>query len=260
MKKRIVALSLMLACSSIGSVFAALPSTLRIGTDPTYPPFESKNANGQIVGFDIDLTNAICARIHTKCVYVEGDFDGLIPSLKANKIDTIISALSITPQREQQIDFSEKLYAANARLVAVKGSPLQPTLTSLKGKTIGVQQGTTQETYANKYWRPKGVNVVSYANQDQVYQDLNAGRIDAAFQDEVQAGEGFLKSPVGKGYAFAGPAVKDDTIFGVGTGMGMRKGDTELKNAVDKAFDSIRKDGTYDKLAKKYFNFNVYGD
>ncbi len=260
MKKRVLALSLMLAFSGVGSVFAAIPKTLRIGTDPTYPPFESKNPNGQIVGFDIDLTKEICKRIDTKCTFVEGDFDGLIPSLKANKIDAIISALSITPKREQEIAFSDKLYAANARLVAVKGSPLLPTVESLKGKNIGVQQGTTQETYANQYWRPKGITVTSYANQDQVYQDLNAGRIDAAFQDEVQAGEGFLKSPVGKQYAFAGPAVKDDKIFGVGTGMGLRKNDTELKAAVDKAFASMRKDGTYEKLAKKYFEFNVYGD
>ncbi|SUB15744.1 Lysine-arginine-ornithine-binding periplasmic protein precursor [Pantoea agglomerans] len=97
-------------------------------------------------------------------------------------------------------------------------------------------------------------------NQDLVYQDLNAGRIDAAFQDEVQASEGFLKQPVGKNYAFAGPAVKDDKIFGVGTGMGLRKDDSELKAAIDKAFADMRKDGTYDKIAKKYFDFNVYGD
>ncbi len=260
MKKRVLALSLMLAISSVGSVFAAIPKTLRIGTDPTYPPFESKDSSGKLVGFDIDLTNEICARIHTKCTYVEGDFDGLIPSLQANKIDAIISSLSITEKREKQIAFSEKLYAANSRLVAVKGSTLQPTVASLKGKSIGVEQGTTQETYANEYWRPQGVNVVSYSGQDQVYQDLHAGRIDAAFQDEVQAGEGFLKSPVGNAYAFAGPAVKDEKIFGVGTGMGMRKSDTDLKAAVDKAFESMRKDGTYDKLAKKYFDFNVYGD
>jgi histidine transport system substrate-binding protein len=239
MKKRVLALSLMLAMSGAASVFAAVPQSLRIGTDPTYPPFESKNAQGQLVGFDIDLANEICKRIKTKCTYVESDFDALIPSLKAKKIDAIISSLSITEKRQEEIAFSEKLYAANARLVAPKGSKLQPTIESLKGKNIGLLQGTTQ---------------------DLVYQDLNAGRIDAAFQDEVQASEGFLKQPVGKNYAFAGPAVKDDKIFGVGTGMGLRKDDADLKAAIDKAFNDMRKDGTYDKIAKKYFDFNVYGD
>lgn len=259
MKKQVLALSLLLAISAIGSASAAVPKSLRIGTDPTYAPFESKNAQGQLVGFDIDLANEICKRIEAKCTYVESDFDALIPSLKAKKIDAIISSLSITEKRQQEIAFSEKLYAANARLIAPKGSTLQPTLESLKGKNIGLLQGTTQETYANENWRPKGVTVTPYANQDLVYQDLTAGRIDAAFQDEVAASEGFLKQPVGKDYIFAGPAVKDEKIFGVGTGMGLRKDDTDLKAAIDKAFAEIRKDGTYDKLAKKYFDFDVYG-
>ncbi|KOC92038.1 histidine ABC transporter substrate-binding protein HisJ [Winslowiella iniecta] len=259
MKKQVLALSLVLAFSSASSAFAAVPKNLRIGTDPTYAPFESKNAQGQLVGFDIDLANEICKRIEAKCSYVESDFDALIPSLKAKKIDAIISSLSITEKRQQEIAFSEKLYAANSRLIATKGSPIQPTIESLKGKNIGLLQGTTQETYANQNWRPKGITVTPYANQDLVYQDLTAGRIDAAFQDEVAASEGFLKQPVGKDYQFAGPAVKDDAIFGVGTGMGLRKDDTDLKAAIDKAFAEMRADGTYDKLAKKYFDFDVYG-
>ncbi|MEQ4530443.1 MAG: lysine/arginine/ornithine ABC transporter substrate-binding protein [Mixta sp.] len=258
MKKRVLALSLLLAFAGVAG--AAVPKTLRIGNDPTYPPFESKNAQGELVGFDIDLANEICKRIEASCSYVESDFDALIPSLKAKKIDFIISSLSITEKRQQEIAFSDKLYAANARLVAPKGSKLEPTPESLKGKNIGLLQGTTQETYANQYWRPKGVTVTPYANQDLVYQDLTAGRIDAAFQDEVQASEGFLKQPVGKDYGFAGPAVKDDKIFGVGTGIGLRKEDNELKEAINKAFADMRKDGTYDKIAKKYFDFNVYGD
>lgn len=260
MKKQVLALSLLLAISSAGSAFAAGPKTLRIGTDPTYAPFEMKNAQGQLIGFDIDLATEICKRMETKCTFVESDFDALIPSLKAKKIDAVISSLSITDKRKQEIAFSEKLYAADSRLIALKGSKIEPTLESLKGKNIGLLQGTTQETYANDYWRPKGVTITPYANQDLVYQDLTAGRIDAAFQDEVAASEGFLKQPAGKDYAFAGPSVKDDKIFGVGTGIGMRKDDPELKAAIDSAFNEIRKDGTYDKLAKKYFDFNVYGD
>jgi len=260
MKKQVLALSLLLAISTAGSAFAAGPKTLRIGTDPTYAPFEMKNAQGQLIGFDIDLATEICKRMETKCTFVESDFDALIPSLKAKKVDAVISSLSITDKRKQEIAFSEKLYAADSRLIAPKGSKIEPTLEALKGKNIGLLQGTTQETYANDYWRPKGVTVTPYANQDLVYQDLTAGRIDAAFQDEVAASEGFLKQPAGKDYAFAGPSVKDDKIFGIGTGIGMRKDDTELKAAIDKAFNEMRKDGTYDKLAKKYFDFNVYGD
>ncbi|WP_168400850.1 lysine/arginine/ornithine ABC transporter substrate-binding protein [Erwinia amylovora] len=259
MKKQVLALSLLMAITAAGNAFAAGPKTLRIGTDPTYAPFEMKNAQGQLTGFDIDLANEICQRMETKCTFVESDFDALIPSLIAKKVDAIISSLSITAKRQQEIAFSAKLYAANSRLIAPKGSKIQPTLASLKGKTIGLLQGTTQETYANQNWRPQGVTVTPYANQDLVYQDLTAGRIDAAFQDEVAASEGFLKQPVGKDYAFAGPAIKDEKIFGVGTGIGLSKDNPALKAAIDKAFDDMRKDGTYARLAKKYFDFDVYG-
>ena len=76
----------------------------------------------------------------------------------------------------------------------------------------------------------------------------------------MAASEGFLKQPIGKDYQFGGPSIKDEKLFGVGTGMGLRKDDTELLNALNKAFAEMRADGTYDKLAKKYFGFNVYGE
>lgn len=258
MKRSILALSLLLGLSS--SAFAALSHEVRIGTDPTYAPFSSKNAQGELVGFDIDLGNEMCKRMQVKCTWVSSDFDALIPSLKAKKIDAIISSLSITEKREQEIAFSKKLYAADSRLIAAKGSPIQPTLAALKGKHVGVLQGSTQEAYANERWHNQGVDVVAYQNQDLIYSDLAAGRLDAALQDEVAASEGFLKQPGGKDFAFAGPSIKDKKYFGDGTGVGMRKEDGELKAAFDKALDGLRKDGSYDKYAKKYFAFNVYGD
>ena len=163
--------------------------------------------------------------------------------------------LDLAPQR-----LEDAILQRITRLIAAKGSPIQPTIDSLKGKHVGVLQGSTQEGFANANWREKGVDVVAYQNQDLIYSDLAAGRLDAAFQDEVAASEGFLKQPAGKEYAFAGPSVKDKKYFGDGTGIGLRKDDTELKAAFDKAFNELRKDGTYDKLAKKYFDFNVYGD
>ncbi|CBA32484.1 lysine/arginine/ornithine ABC transporter substrate-binding protein ArgT [Cronobacter turicensis] len=260
MKKKVLAFSLLLGLSTSASVFAALPQTVRIGTDATYAPFSSKDAKGDFVGFDIDLGNEMCKRIQVKCTWVGSDFDSLIPSLKAKKIDAIISSLSITEKRQKEIAFSDKLYAADSRLIAAKGATIQPTIESLKGKHVGVLQGSTQEAYANEKWRGKGVDVVAYQNQDLIYSDLSAGRLDAALQDEVAASEGFLKQPAGKEYAFAGPSVKDKNYFGDGTGVGLRKDDAELKAAFDKALGEIRKDGTYDKMAKKYFDFNVYGD
>ncbi len=259
MKKLLAALTVaLLATVSIGA-HAKDWSTIRFGVDASYPPFESKGANGQLVGFDIDLGNEICRRLHAKCVWVENDFDGMIPALKAKKFDGVLSSMSMTPQREEQIAFSDKLFNTPTRLVTKKGSGLLPTAASLKGKTVGVEQGTIQETYAKTYWEPKGVKVVSYQNQDQVYTDLLSGRLDASLQDAVEADLGFLKTPRGTGYAFAGPELVDPKILGNGAGIGLRKEDTDLKAKIDGAISSMIKDGTYKKIEKKYFDFDVYG-
>jgi lysine/arginine/ornithine transport system substrate-binding protein len=212
------------------------------------------------VGFDIDLGNEICKRLNAKCVWVESDFDGLIPALKARKFDGILSSMSMTPQRAEQVAFSSKLFNTPTKLVAKKGSTILPTPESLKGKTIGVEQGTIQEAYAKAHWAVAGANVVSYQNQDQVYSDLMSGRLDGALQDAVQAEIGFLKTPRGAGYAFVGGNLDDPKTLGNGAGIGMRKEDTDLVKKVDGAIASMIKDGTYKKIETKYFAFDVYGE
>lgn len=231
---------------------------IRFGTDATYAPFESKAPDGKLVGFDIDLGNAICAHLHAKCVWVENDFDGMIPALKAKKFDGVLSSMNVTEKRMQQIAFSSKLYNAPSRLIAKKGSGLMPTPESLKGKHIGVDQGSVHEAYARKYWEPAGATVVTYQNQEQLYLDLIAGRLDAALQHAIQADEGFLKVARGHDFAFAGPALNDPKTLGTGSAVGLRKEDTDLKQAIDQAIAAMLKDGSYKKIEQKYFAFDVY--
>ncbi|MBN3814154.1 ABC transporter substrate-binding protein [Paraburkholderia sp. Ac-20347] len=255
MKKLLAALSVALLAVSAGAAQAKDWTTVRFGVDASYAPFESKAPDGKLVGFDIDLGNEICKRMNAKCVWVEQDFDGMIPGLKAKKFDGVLSSMTITPQREEQIAFSAKLFNTPTRLVAKKGTSFQPTADSLKGKSVGVEQGTIQETYAKENWAPKGVNVVPYQNQDQVYADLISGRLDAALQDEVQADLGFLKTPRGAGFQFAGKEIPTGAAA-----IGLRKEDTDLKAKIDKAIAEMIKDGTYKKIEAKYFDFDVYGN
>jgi histidine transport system substrate-binding protein len=255
MKK--LALCVALAVMATGAM-AKEWKTVRIGVDASYPSFESKAANGQVVGFSVDLTRALCAKMNVRCVWVEQDFDGMIPALKGKKFDAIVSSMTVTDKRRTQIDFSDKLFDAPARMVTKAGSPLLPTAQSLKGRHVGVEQGTTQEAYAKAYWEPNGVTVVSYQNQDQVYADLTSGRLDAALQDEVQADAGFLKTPRGKGFAWAGPEVKDPKTIGDGTAVGLRKSDTDLKAMFNQALAQAHQDGTFQRLEKQYFDFDIY--
>jgi len=255
MKKTCFALSTVLLVAS----FAASAADIRFGVDASYPPFEFKAQNGSLAGFDIDLGNEICKRVHAHCVWVENDFDGLIPALKAKKFDGILSSMSMTDLRKKEIAFSDKLFNTPTRMVAKKGSGLLPTAASLAGKRVGVEQGTIQETYAKAYWAPKGVDVVSYKDQNVVQSDLAAGRLDATLQDAVEASEGFLKKPEGKDFAFAGQNLVDSKTLGDGAGIGLRKEDTVLRAQINKAIAAMLKDGTYAKIEKKYFTFDVYG-
>ncbi|MBV8467981.1 MAG: ABC transporter substrate-binding protein [Burkholderiales bacterium] len=249
-----------IAMALSAAALAADFKEIRFGVDASYPPFESKAPDGKVVGFDVDLGNEICRRLNARCVWIENDFDGLIPALKAKKFDGILSSLSMTDKRLQEIDFTNKVFKVPSRLIARANSNLQPTPQSLHGKRVGVEQGTTQEDYAKAKWAPTGVEIVSYQNQDQVVADLMSGRLDASFQDAIEANEGFLKKPQGKGFAYAGPEVLDKKYLGEGAGIGVRKADKPLKEAINKALADIHKDGTYDKLQKKYFDFDIYGN
>nr|WP_230957923.1 ABC transporter substrate-binding protein [Burkholderia diffusa] len=242
------------------AVLAGSPQVIRFGVDPSFPPFESKAPDGSLVGFDIDLGKAICADLHTKCEWVEQNFDGMIPGLKARKFDAVLSAMVATPARREQIDFTNRLYAGPSRLVARAGANLQPTADSLRGKRIGVEQGTSQETFARQEWAPAGAQILPYQDQQQVYADLMNGRLDATFQPVVQADLGFLKTPRGKGFAFAGAEVKDRRVSGDGVAIGIRKNDHELASKINQAISNIRKSGEYDRIDRKYFDFDIYGE
>lgn len=254
--KKIVLATVLAVLSSVA--MARDLTEIRFGVDPTFAPFESKAPDGSLVGFDIDLGNAICAQLKAKCVWVETSFDSIIPALRAKKFDGIMSALSINDKRKEQIDFSDRLYNSPTKLIVKKGSDLDATVESLKGKRVGVTQGTTQEAYMKAAWAPGGVVIRSYQTQDLVYQDLMSGRLDATLTDAPVADIGFIQTPQGAGYTFSKTEVKDEKILGEGIAIGLRKGDDELKTAVDGALKALHENGTYKQLADRYFSFDIY--
>lgn len=255
MKK--VSLLVLMVMASCKAFAAPVPAELKLGIDPTFPPFESKTPQGQIVGFDVDLGKAICQKMQVKCVFVENSFDGLIPALKAKKFDAILSSLSINEERKKSIAFSSALFTTPVYLVTAKNSGLSATPEALKGKRVGVQQGSVFESYANQYWRAKGVEVVSYGSPDEIYADLALGRLDASLDDAASATASFLDKPQGANFQLNGKEVYDKVLFGNGTGLGLRKGDEPLKAAIDKAIGEVKADGTFARLNKEYFKFDV---
>lgn len=248
-KSRVVMLATLALCCS--SALAA-GQTLRVGADLTYPPFQYRDVNGKPTGFEIDITNAVCKAIAVKCEYVVSSFDAEIPSLMAKKVD-FISPLGATIKRKKSIDFSDFIYHVPSQLVARKGSDLQPTPESLRGKNIAVQQGSIQEMYANKYWAPAGVEIKTYPDQDVIYQDLAAGRLDGALSPAVAVAFGFLQKPEGKEFALTGPEVRDDVLFSIGSAYGVRKGDEKTQKMLNEGLAKIMADGTWQKIKQHYF-------
>ena len=252
-------LSLLAAAFALtaGTAFAQSPDTLRFGIEAAYPPFESKTASGTLVGFDVDVGNAVCAKMKMKCVWVENAFDGLIPALQARKFDVINSAMNITQKRKESIAFTRPIYVVPIVMITKRGSGLLPDTKKLQGKHVGVLQGSSQEDFLKKHWANAGVDVVSYQDQDQVYSDLVAGRLDAAVQEAQTAQDGFLDKPNGNGYEIVGEPLKDPSTLGEGTGFGLRKSDTALLAKVNAALDALKQDGTLSKLSQKYFKRDI---
>jgi len=240
-----------------GAACAQSSDTLRFGIEAAYPPFESKTASGQLEGFDVDVGNAVCAKMKVKCVWVENSFDGLIPALQARKFDVINSAMNITAKRKESIAFTPPIYVVPIVMIAKRGSNLLPDVKTLQGKRVGVLQGSSQEDFLKKHWANAGVQIVSYQDQDQVYADLAAGRLDAAVQEAQTAHDGFLSKPAGAGFDMVGEPLKDPATLGEGTGFGLRKGDKALQAKVDAALAELKKDGTLTALSQKYFKRDI---
>lgn len=237
---------------------AASPAmALNICVEGAYPPFSETAADGSIVGFDIDIANALCAEMGESCEMVKVDWDGIIPALLEKKCDAIVASMSITEERKQVIDFSEKYYNTPARFVAAKENDLTFTPEGLSGKIVGVQRGTIHQAFMEGEFPDTDLQL--YGTQDELTLDLTAGRVDAAMADTVPLDLGFLKRPEGADYAFFGEAYSMPQYHGEGMGIGVRKEDTELRDKLSATIEAIRANGTYDELVGKYFDFDIYG-
>ena len=259
MKKLVAVAAMALAFGVSGAALAtAEPLKIGVAAEP-YPPFTSPDASGKWVGWEIEFVDAVCAEAKLECAITPVSWDGIIPSLTTKKIDVIASSMSITEERKKTIDFSDKYYNSLPGVIGPKDAKFEPTPEGLAGKTLGVQVATIHQVYANKYFAPAGATIKEYQTQDEANNDLAAGRIDAVQADSVAMLE-FLKSEQGAACCDMKGMVKDDPeVLGLGVGVGLRKGETELKDKINAAIKAIRENGTYDTFSKKYFDFDIYG-
>jgi lysine-arginine-ornithine-binding protein len=239
-------------------LFPGGPGQLRIATEGAYPPFNAIDKDGKLIGFDVDIANALCERMNMICTIEAQAWDGIIPGLLDRKYDAIIASMAITERRKEQVSFTDKYYSTSARFAAHKNAKLEISDAGLAGKRVGVQRATVYEAYLRARF-PDAVPVL-YDTQENADDDLAAGKIDLVLADWVQLSQDFLKSDEGKDYEFAGPPQSDPSILGEGAGIAVRKDDPQLQAAFNQALKEIRAEGIYKRLNDKYFDFDIYGD
>jgi arginine/ornithine transport system substrate-binding protein len=235
-------------------LMASAGDTLRIGIDPTLPPFVSMNKSNHPEGFDIDIALAMCEELKTVCEFVPMGWDGLIPALQTKKIDTIISSMSITEPRLKVINFTRSYYKTNSQLFMREG------LTSPVGHTIGVLRGSTDENYARDVLQPQGVKVIAYTSQQEAFLDAANTRLDGVLGPQIEVDYGFIKRPEGKGFAPVGQPIVAPEYYGPGVGMAVRKADTKQLEDMNRAIETIHSNGLYQKINKKHFEFDIWGE
>ncbi|CBY87401.1 lysine/arginine/ornithine ABC transporter substrate-binding protein [Haemophilus influenzae] len=226
----------------LGASVAASAQELTFAMEPSYPPFETTNEKGEIIGFDVDVANAICQEIQATCKFKSETFDSLIPSLKAKRFDAAISAIDITDARAKQVLFSDAYYDSSASYVALKG---KATLES--AKNIGVQNGTTFQQYTvaeTKQYSPK-----SYASLQNAILDLKSGRIDIILGDTAVLSDMISKEPE---IQFVGEKVTNKKYFGNGLGIAMHKSNKDLAAQLNKGLAAIKANGEYQKIYDKW--------
>ncbi|MFO8033537.1 MAG: ABC transporter substrate-binding protein [Desulfohalobiaceae bacterium] len=232
---------------------------VRIGTEGAYPPFNYTDNEGNLKGFDIDIAKALCDAADLECEFVTQSWDGMIPALLAKKYDAIIASMSITEERKQKVDFTDKYYQTPARFVKHKDMDLEINKEELEGLTVGVQRSTVSANFINDNF-DEILDIKSYDTQEEANMDMVSGRVDLLFADAVVLQTGFLDEEEGQDYEFVGPGYTDKEWFGEGIGIAVRKGEDELRQTFNQAIQDIREDGTYQEINEKYFDFDVYGE
>jgi len=252
----LAAVGLMVVMSS-PAMSQELPDKLTIGTEGAYPPFNYLDSDGEVQGFEIDLGNEMCERLEIECEWVVQDWDGIIPGLLAQRYDAVIASLYITDDRKKKITFSDKYYKVPARFVVPKDSDLKISENGLAGKVVCTQRATSFERFLTD--NMPDVRRRVYATMDEAYIDLAAGRCDALMSDVVAVSESFLDTEEGKRFEFRGPEFTGAEWFGYGAGVAVRHENAHIAEAFSEVIKELRKDGTYQEIAERWFGFDVYG-
>ncbi|OBZ94448.1 amino acid ABC transporter substrate-binding protein [Pararhizobium polonicum] len=242
---QLVSLSPALAGENLAAVKSA--GALKIGTEGTYAPFTYHDESGKLVGFDVEIGEAVASKLGVKAEFLEGKWDGLIAGLDANRYDAVINQVGITEARKQKYDFSEPYIASKAVLIVKTDNADIKDFPDLKGK----KSAQSLTSNFGKLAEASGAELVGTDGFDQSIQLVLTGRADATINDSLSFLDFKKKKPDAPVKIAAEQANADYS------GIIVRKGEPELLEAINKALTEIKADGTYDAISQKYFGADV---
>lgn len=217
---------------------------IKAGMNPDFAPFEFVDKDGKMVGFDVDLIQAVGKQMGVEVQLQNMSFDGLIPALQSGNLDIAVSGMTITEERKKSIAFSDSYYKSGLVIVVKKENDSIKSAEDLKGKKLAAQIGTTGSLTAHKV---EGAKVTDFNNTPETFLELKNGGVDAVIND-LPVVQYFLKSEEGKDFKMVGELLETEY-----TGMGIDPKKKELVSEVNKALAELKKNGEYEKLYMKWF-------
>jgi len=218
-----------------------------VGTDAAYAPFESQNEKGDIVGFDIEVVQAIAAKAGFEVKFVNTPWEGIFNALGQGDRDMVVSAVTITEERKQTMDFSNPYFDAQ-QLIAVKEDSKVARFADLKNLKVGVQTGTTGDEAVSKLLGKTSTDIKRFESTPLALKELESGGVDAVVADNGVVIHYVANNPGGKF-----KTVADAEFVPEQYGIALKKGNTELLDKVNQGLTAIKADGTYDRIFGKYF-------
>jgi ABC-type amino acid transport substrate-binding protein len=242
----ILAVAVFLSISSVTWAGVLAKDVINVGTESTYPPYESRDENNKLQGFDIDMMDSIAQKIGKKINWVDMPFDSLIPALLSKKIDIIAAGMSATAERAKKVAFSTPYEISMSTFIVKADNDSIKSIADLNGKTITVQLGTVQDSYAKTI---KGATVKAFQKFDDCVREVSLGRADATLMDRPVAvkfvAQKDFKDKVKMGF--------DQEITGAGKALAMNLGDGDFVKAVNGALEEMKNSGELDKYKAKWF-------
>jgi polar amino acid transport system substrate-binding protein len=226
---------------------AAAARVYVVGTDAAYAPFESQNDKGEIVGFDIDVVKAAAQKAGIEVKFLNTPWEGIFNSVAQGDRDLLVSAITITPERQQTLDFSTPYFDAQ-QLIAVKSDSKIAKFDDLKKLKVGVQNGTTGDEVITKLQGKDSPNVKRFESTPLALKEMESGGVDAVVADNGVVVHYVNNNPDSKFKTLA-----DSSFASEQYGIAVKKGNAELLEKINKGLAGIREDGTYTKIYTQYF-------